>query len=173
MGSNEPRGIQAMEGKNFHSRSGLYAAGQRLDLTVASGGIYSELTRSAPIIISDNDSQITRLFEHILNHRGLTTLAVPDPAEVTRLCLNRSISLVISDLMKPHMNGLDILQTLRSHPLTVRIPFMLVTATAATEHRERFENLGGDCLMFKPIDVQRFANTALSLLEPAAALQLA
>ncbi len=162
-----------MEGKNFHEKSSLHAAEQRLDLAAPPVGIYSELTRSAPIIISDNDSQITRLFEHILNRRGLTTLAVPDPAEVTRLCLNRSISLVISDLMKPRMNGLDILQALRSHPLTTHIPFMLVTAAATIEHRERFKNLGGDCLMFKPIDVQRFGNATVSLLEPAAARSMA
>lgn len=157
-----------MEGRSFRGESGLRVAGQRSDPGTPTGGLYSELTRSAPIIISDNDSQISRLFEHILRRRGLTTLAVSDPTEVTRLCLNRSISLVISDLMKPRMNGLELLYTLRSHRLTAHIPFMMVTATATVEHRERFQNLGGDCLMFKPIDVEQFGSAAMTLLERVA-----
>jgi DNA-binding response OmpR family regulator len=45
---------------------------------------------------------------------------------------------------------------------------MMVTATATVEHRERFRKLGGDCLMFKPIDVQQFGDAVLSLLERVA-----
>jgi DNA-binding response OmpR family regulator len=157
-----------MEGRSFRGESGLRIPGQRNDRGVLPASLYSELTLSAPIIISDNDPQISRLFEHILRRRSLTTLVVSDPSEVTRLSLNRAISLVISDLMKPRINGLDILQALRGHWLTAHIPFMMVTATATVEHRERFRKLGGDCLMFKPIDVQQFGDAVLSLLERVA-----
>ena len=73
-------------------------------------------THTAPILLSDDEPQIVRLYEILMARLHLRTVSIPDSREALDYMLNKPVSLVISDLMKPNFTGLDMLKALTSIP---------------------------------------------------------
>jgi len=121
-------------------------------------------THTAPILLSDDEPQIARLYEALMSRIRLRTVAISDSSAALDYMLKRPVSLVISDLMKPNITGLDMLQALRNEPTTVDVPFVIVTATPDYESRQQFNALGGNAYLTKPIDTRQFTRTVVQLL---------
>lgn len=129
-------------------------------------------TQYAPILLSDDEPQITRLYEVLMTRVGLKTVSVPDGDVARDYLLDNPVSLVISDLMKPHFNGLDLLSVLRQNPATTDVPFMIITATPDYESRKAFKSLGGDVYLTKPIDARQLTQIVIQLLSAQLSKQL-
>lgn len=121
-------------------------------------------TQFAPILLSDDEPQITRLYEVLMSRAGLNTVSMPNGQMARDYLLDNPVSLVIAELMKPHLTGLQLLQAVRENPATVDVPFMIVTATPEYESRLAFKALGGDVYLAKPIDARQFTQTVTRLL---------
>lgn len=130
------------------------------------------LTRYAPILLSDDEPQITRLYEALMARVGLRTVSVPEGNMAQDYVLYNPVSLVISDLMKPHFTGLDLLKVLRQNPVTTDVPFMIITATPDYESRLAFKTLGGNVYLTKPIDARQLTQTVTQLLSTQLSKQL-
>jgi DNA-binding response OmpR family regulator len=122
------------------------------------------LTQYAPILLSDDEPQITRLYEVLMSRSGLNTVSVPNGVMARDYLLDNPVSLVIAELMKPHFTGLQLLQAVRENPATIDVPFMIVTATPEYESRLAFKALGGDTYLTKPIDARQFTQTVTHML---------
>lgn len=121
-------------------------------------------THCAPILISDHEPQIARLYEVLMARLRLRTVSIPEGSAALEYMLKKPVSLVISDLMKPNITGLDMLKALRQDPTTTEIPFMVVTATPEYETRLAFKALGGNAYLTKPIQTKQFTDTVIHLL---------
>ena len=121
-------------------------------------------THTAPILLSDDAPQIARLYEILMSRLHLRTVSIPNGRAALEYMLKKPISLVISDLMKPNVTGLDMLKALREDPTTRDVPFMVVTATPEYESRLAFNALGGNAYLTKPINTRQFTNTVIQLL---------
>ncbi len=122
------------------------------------------LTRHAPIMLSDDEPQIARLYEALMSRVGLKTVSVPNGDNARDYLLSNPVSLVISDLMKPRFSGLDLLKVMRQNPVTSDVPFMIITSTPDYESRKAFKSLGGDVYLTKPIDARHLTQTVTQLL---------
>ncbi len=122
------------------------------------------LTQNTPILLSDDEPQITRLYEVLMSRAGLNTVSMPNGKVARDYLLDNPVSLVIAELMKPHFTGLELLQAVRENPATIDVPFMMVTATPDYESRLAFKALGGDSYLTKPIDARQFTQTVTRLL---------
>ena len=73
--------------------------------------------RSRTILIVDDDPQILRLVEKMLQHRKVTVLMAPRPTEALRVCEEKSIDVLISDMKMPEMDGVKLAdRVLKIHP---------------------------------------------------------
>ncbi|MEE9439290.1 MAG: ATP-binding protein, partial [Saprospiraceae bacterium] len=61
-------------------------------------------------------------------------------------------SLILSDVMMPRMNGLQLLKAVKSIPELRKIPFLLLTAKSGHEHKIDALRIGVDDYMSKPFD---------------------
>lgn len=120
-------------------------------------------TRDYPILLTDDEPNILSLYEHILDRQGFCYVSTRDGLEALRICRSRPISLIISDLHKPFINGLELLRDLRADPITRHIPFMLVTATPSYDIHDQCNQLGGDGYLVKPVQIAHFVDMATSL----------
>lgn len=84
------------------------------------------------------------IFERI----GLQVVDTWSPLDAIHICQTHPVALVISDIMKPEMDGFQMLEHLRSDPRTAHIPVIFVTATSGT--REMAFMAGADGYLLKP-----------------------
>ena len=121
-------------------------------------------THTAPILLSDDEPQIARLYEVLMARLHLRTVSVADGRAALDYMLKKPVSLVISDLMKPNISGMDMLKALRQDPTTTDVPFMVVTATPDYETRLAFKQLRGNAYLTKPLNTKQFTDTVVQLL---------
>jgi|GEM_PF-5345518 len=121
-------------------------------------------TRCAPILISDDEPQIAHLYEVLMARARLHTISIPDSYQALDYMLNKPVSLVISDLNKPNLTGIDLLKALRQDPTMTETPFIIITATPEYESRQMFKMLNGSAYLAKPIDGRQLTQVVTQLL---------
>lgn len=117
-----------------------------------------DLTQKAPIVLIDDEPQVTRLYEVLMARAGLHTVSIPNGEAALEYVLHHPVSLVISELNRRHINGLAFLEVLRNTSSKVDVPFMIITATPDYEARQAFVALSGNAFLTKPIDGRQFTH---------------
>ncbi len=80
--------------------------------------------------------------------------------------MKRSIpSLVISDIMMPDMDGLELCSIVKNTTETCHIPFVLLSARTAIEHKTEGYNCGADAYIPKPFQTEHLLVRVARLLE--------
>lgn len=121
------------------------------------------LTSEFPILLSDDDSKIITMVKLMLEHAGLTAFAALDPRDTLHLCRSAPVSLVISDVMKPVMNGFEMLGYLRADPACSHLAFMFLT-TNYREVMQQHAQLGADSCLCKPFTREDLIATVQNIL---------
>lgn len=101
----------------------------------------------SPIILVVEDSGFFRnQIRRILETEGFTVMAAEDgQAALDLLDLHfRKLSLVVTDLEMPHMNGFELIQAIRSSSRYARLPVIALSTLADEGDVERAERLGVD-----------------------------
>ena len=107
------------------------------------------------LIVDDNETN-RKILQSMLGHWGLRTLAV-DSAANALAALDRSasagqaISLVISDLHMPEMDGFDFIAALRRHSAFELLPVLLLTSSASPGDQKRCDELRVAARLLKPV----------------------
>jgi signal transduction histidine kinase/ligand-binding sensor domain-containing protein/DNA-binding response OmpR family regulator len=102
------------------------------------------------LVVEDNDEvrqYLTQLFETTYE-----VLTAADGVAGWQQALAQLPDLVVSDVMMPHSDGLDLCQRLKQHPKTSHIPLLLLTARTAETHELEGMGMGADAYMTKPFN---------------------
>ncbi|MCQ2334690.1 MAG: response regulator [Paludibacteraceae bacterium] len=100
------------------------------------------------LIVDDNEDM--RIFlQSILSNYYNVHLA-NDGQEAIEISQQHPIDLVLTDLMMPNMDGLELTQHLKGSELTSHIPIVLLTAKSAIESRLQALRYGADDYITKP-----------------------
>jgi signal transduction histidine kinase/ligand-binding sensor domain-containing protein/DNA-binding response OmpR family regulator len=73
--------------------------------------------------------------------------------------------LVVCDVMLPEMNGLEIVQRIRSEFQTCHIPVILLTALSSGEHQLKGIEAGADAYITKPFSLRFLQTTIIRIIE--------
>jgi putative two-component system response regulator len=113
-------------------------------------GRYGELK----ILVIDDEPVNTELFEAILADRGYARVkSINDSRVALQTCRTFEPDLILLDLMMPHVDGIAILEALRSEPDGVYMPVIVLTADETEETRLRALDAGATDFMLKPFDL--------------------
>jgi signal transduction histidine kinase/DNA-binding response OmpR family regulator/sugar lactone lactonase YvrE len=102
------------------------------------------------LVVEDNDE--VRQYLQQLFAADYEVLAAADGLEGWQLALGQSPALVISDVMMPNSDGLELCQRLKQHPKTSHVPVLLLTARTAALHEVEGLDLGADDYVPKPFN---------------------
>ncbi|GGG33661.1 hybrid sensor histidine kinase/response regulator [Hymenobacter glacieicola] len=114
------------------------------------------------LIVEDNDD--LRQYLGQLFAADYEVTAVADGVEGWELTQNRLPDLVLSDIMMPRRNGLELCQLIKQHPKTLHIPVVLLTARTAAVHVLEGMETGADDYVSKPFDPKVLRATVAAIL---------
>lgn len=67
-------------------------------------------------------------------------------------------ALILLDINLPRVDGLTALARIRAHPLTRRIPVVILTSSTEEQDRARGYDLGANSYIRKPVSFERFVD---------------
>ena len=115
------------------------------------------------VLVIDDDPVIVKLLRVNFELEGFNVISAGDGREGVEMARAERPDVVVSDIMMPVMNGLELVSTLKSDPDTADLPVLLLSAKAQMADVQRGYELGADDYVTKPFD-------PLELLERVAAL---
>jgi len=104
------------------------------------------------VLVVDDDPVILRLLQVNFELEGIGVELAVDGEEGLQRVHADPPDLVISDIMMPKVNGLELLAALRSSPDTAALPVILLSAKAQVADVQRGLELGADDYITKPFD---------------------
>jgi CheY-like chemotaxis protein len=67
---------------------------------------------------------------------------------------------IMLDLKLPRINGLEVLRTLKQHPVYAAIPVVVLTTSAEDSDVQQAYALGANSYIIKPVDFEKFMQVA-------------
>ncbi len=108
------------------------------------------LTASRPILVADDELDLLTGVKIVLEEQGLTVIGAEDGRDALHICQTQPLSLVISDIIRPYVDGFAMLEALRAAPKTRDLPFIFMTALDTPEDYGRAMAMGASAYLLKP-----------------------
>ncbi|MCC7504449.1 MAG: response regulator, partial [Saprospiraceae bacterium] len=121
------------------------------------------------LIVEDNEDVRQYIFACVSEQYRV--LEARDGQEGIDMALEHTPDLIVSDVMMPEKNGLELCQTLKSDPRSSHIPIVLLTAKASVESRIAGLSRGADAYLSKPFHREELLLTMANLLQAQRVLQ--
>ncbi len=119
------------------------------------------------IILIVEDQRHTRLLiTYNLKQAGYEVIEAGDGREALDLCRAKRPDLILSDVMMPEMDGLQLREAILQDPRLREIPFIFLTARAQAHEVIRGESLAPDAYVTKPFEPKNLLSTIQRVLEP-------
>src|ERR1043166_1009364 len=82
------------------------------------------------ILIADDDASIRQLLTTIVRRERLTVDAATDGGDAIHKLQEHEYSVILLDLMMPHVDGFGVIDYLRKHPPSMKPVVLVITAYA-------------------------------------------
>lgn len=115
------------------------------------------------LVVDDNASNLDLLL-YLLRAFGHDAQGAVDGLAGLEAARSSKFDLILSDILMPHLDGLELLRQLRADSRMAGCSVVAVTASAMVGDREKLIKLGFDGYIPKPIDPERFIEQVESYL---------
>lgn len=105
----------------------------------------------ANILIFEDDDIMLKAIRNILGKDGYNVLTAKDGKEAFDKMDNSEYDIVVTDLMMPYANGLEVVSRLRSDPARRHVGIIIVSSVGNEETITEAFRLGADDYLKKPI----------------------
>lgn len=102
------------------------------------------------VLVIEDDAPNSLLIEVTLRQVECETITRSNGIAGLDAARGGGIDLIILDIALPGMGGWDVLEAIRSDPLTIHIPVLVLTAHAEQESMNHAYGAGADVFMAKP-----------------------
>ncbi|HET9424833.1 MAG TPA: response regulator [Gemmatimonadaceae bacterium] len=119
---------------------------------------------SRHVLVADDEPHIGRIIKMKLEQGPFRVTLVYDGREAMEaLERHEDISLVLLDLMMPHLSGLDVLAAVRANPKLAGLPCIILTAAGQEQQHTKAMQLGASDFLTKPFSPKRLYARAAEL----------
>lgn len=116
------------------------------------------------ILIVEDNTDVVRYLQSILSEK-YNLLVACNGLEGMKKSLDTIPDLVISDIMMPVMDGMELLRRMKNDIRTSHIPIILLTAKADSKSKLRGLDIGADAYINKPFDPEELELRIRKLIE--------
>lgn len=110
------------------------------------------------IVIAEDSPPNRKILSHLLTRLGYNVIACEDGAVAWEELKDKNVEnlvAVISDIMMPNMDGIQLLKNFRGQEEYKETPFVLVTAVSDRDYIVEAKNLNVNGYILKPVTFQR------------------
>jgi len=121
---------------------------------------------SPTFLIIEDSPTMRQLIRFALNRiPGAQVVEASDGVDGLKKLSTNEIDLILSDINMPIMDGLKLVNLVRSNDSYKEIPIVIITTEGAKEDKERAMALGADAYITKPIQSTALLSTVKELLD--------
>jgi CheY-like chemotaxis protein len=102
------------------------------------------------ILIVDGDDDTRKLYREILIERGWAVTEAVDGREALVRALSERLSIVVTELRLPFIDGVALCRILRRDRSTANVPILVVTSEVRDSHLKQAERAGANAVLIKP-----------------------
>src|SRR5258708_7246548 len=122
------------------------------------------------ILIVDDSCSVRQHVSMILVRAGFAMVEASDGQEGLAMIDNRDIDMVICDINMPNMNGLDMVEKVKSKPEHKSLPIVMLTTEGQTSLVKRAKQAGAVGWLVKPFNPTQLVQTVSHLTGESSAL---
>ena len=111
-----------------------------------------DVDASKPTLLLVEDNDEVRTFIKTIFEKDKNILEAENGELAIEIAKNNTIDLIISDVMMPVMDGIELCEIIKSNILTSHIPVILLTAKTSEEAQKEGFAHGADAYVTKPFD---------------------
>jgi signal transduction histidine kinase/serine phosphatase RsbU (regulator of sigma subunit)/DNA-binding response OmpR family regulator len=108
----------------------------------------------ARLLVVDDNADMRAYLTQLLQP-DYDVLLAADGLAALKTALAQPVELVLSDVMMPRMDGLELVRALRADARTARLPIVLLTARAGEEESVQGRHAGADDYLAKPFSARQ------------------
>jgi len=131
---------------------------------------FNAVSNKPTILVVEDNPDLKHFIFSILATDYQVVLAA-NGKEAYNMALMHIPDFIVSDLMMPEMDGMELLKALRSNINTSHIPFILLTAKDNIEDKIKGMDIGADDYIVKPFSIRYFQSRIQNLLTQRKNLQ--
>lgn len=111
------------------------------------------------ILIVDDEELVTKTLVRYLKTCGFQVTAVNSGKEAVSVAGKVPFDLIIADIRMPELNGIETIKQLRTviqETHKCRVPEIIITGYASTQHQQEAKDLGVKEYIYKPFEITTF-----------------
>ncbi|MBF0485723.1 MAG: response regulator [Candidatus Omnitrophica bacterium] len=105
------------------------------------------------ILIADDEPTVVALAKGRLEEQGYTVETARNGKEAWDIIKTRPIDLIVTDVIMPVMDGVDLYKEIKKNPQLAKIPIVIITDSKI--FRDSFQTLGVEHFLPKPLDGEK------------------
>lgn len=129
-----------------------------------------EHIKDESILIIEDNNEVRKLVVSIFRER-YNIFEASDGAEGLRIAQENIPELIISDIMMPVMDGIELCRKLKTNVITSHIPVILLTARTAVTFKYEGLETGADDYIVKPFSVEDLRLRSINIIKQRKALK--
>ncbi|AZF32220.1 diguanylate cyclase/phosphodiesterase [Pseudomonas sp. R4-35-07] len=109
-------------------------------------------SQPATLLIVDDEPQVRKLLETLLQHEGYQTLSAASGEEALLFVAQQPPDLILLDIMMPGMDGYEVASHLKGDETTASIPIIMLSALSESSARVSGLETGAEEFLSKPVE---------------------
>lgn len=115
-------------------------------------GAESDVNVKARLLIVDDDPDVLDMLRELLSYGEYEVVSAVNGRDALQKATEFNPDVILSDVIMPEMNGFELCQRLRTHPLLAEVPIILLTGLANSEYYVEGLKAGADDFISKPFE---------------------
>ncbi len=121
------------------------------------------------ILVVDDCSTTRKLIEHYLRSGGYSAVNAENGLDALEKLAVSTVDLVITDLNMPHMDGIELIRSIRSNPDLSEIPILMITTESDDKEKAAALGSGANGYVVKPVTGEAIIENIKSIVNQKAA----
>jgi two-component system chemotaxis response regulator CheY len=121
------------------------------------------------VLVVDDSAAIRKILQRVLRQTGMAINTIHEAGngeEALEVMQSHAVSLVLTDINMPKMDGLELLAALKKNPDWARVPVVMITTEGGESKVGEAVRLGALGYVRKPFTADQIKEKLVGILEP-------